>query len=50
MSSMENKIDKIVEKILEDYKDERFINQVEVFDQPDKEVVIDITKKMLKII
>ena len=50
MSSMENKIDKIVEKILEDYKDERFINKVEVFDQPDKEVVIDITKKMLKII
>ncbi|MCR5677991.1 MAG: serine O-acetyltransferase [Agathobacter sp.] len=50
MSSMENKIDKIVEKILEDYKDERFINQVEVFDQPDKEAVIDITKKMLKII
>lgn len=50
MSSMENKIDKIVEKILEDYKDDRFINTVEVFDQPDKDAVIDITKKMLKIV
>jgi len=44
------RIDQIVGTILEDYKDEKFINQVEVFDQPDKEAIIDITKQMLKII
>lgn len=47
---MEKKIDQIVEKLLDDYRDDKFINNVEVFDQPDKEIVIDITNKLLKII
>lgn len=50
MQKIEQKIDHIVETILEDYKDDKFINNVEVFDQPDKDVVIDITKKLLKIV
>ncbi len=47
---MEKKIGLIVEKLLDDYRDDKFINNVEVFDQPDKDVVIDITNKLLKIV
>ncbi len=43
-------IDDIVGKILDDYNDDRVINKVELFNQPDKEVVIEMTEKLLKII
>lgn len=50
MNKIEEKIDDIVGKILEDYRDDKFINNVEVFDQPDKDTIIEITKKLLKIV
>ena len=45
-----NEIDEIVADILEDYKEERVINRVELFAQPDTEEVVDILKKMMKIV
>lgn len=44
------KIDEIVGTILDDYNDERVINQMEVFDQPETDVVKDIVEKLLKVI
>lgn len=43
-------VEHIVDKLLQDYTDERVINNMEVFMQPDKDIVIDIAEKMLKII
>ncbi len=44
-------VDGIVNSILEDYTRERTIDKMEdFFDQPDKEVIIDIVDKMMKII
>ena len=43
-------IDDIVTKILDDYNDDRIINKVELFDQPDKEVIIEMIDKLMKII
>lgn len=45
-----NEIEEIVATILEDYREERIINQVELFAQPDTEVVTDILQKLLKIV
>lgn len=51
MSDKKNyEIDDIVSKILDDYNDDRVINKVELFNQPDKEMVIEMTEKLLKII
>ena len=47
---VKNEIDEIVANILEDYTDDRVINQVELFQQPDTERVIDILEKLLKIV
>ena len=38
----EEEIRNIVGELLEDYKDDRTINQIELFDQPDTEVIVDI--------
>ena len=46
----EEEIRNIVGELLEDYKDDRTINQIELFDQPDTEVIVDILDKMLKIV
>lgn len=46
-----SEVDDIVNSILEDYTRERTIDRMEdFFDQPDKEVIIDIVDKMMKII
>lgn len=51
MSKQTNsKIEDIVGAILEDYNDERVINQMGVFEQPESDVVRDIVEKMLKVI
>ncbi len=51
---MQNKIEReishIVCNILKDYENERTIDQIELFDQPDTEVVEDITQKLLNIV
>lgn len=47
---IKGKIEEIVGTILDDYNDDRVINQMDVFDQPESDVVRDIVEKMLKVI
>ena len=47
---VKNEIDEIVSNILEDYTDDRVINQVELFQQPDTERIVDLLEKLLKIV
>ncbi len=46
----ENRVNQIVQTILEDYEDSRTINKTDLCNQPDKEAVIDIIEKLLKIL
>lgn len=47
---IENEISSIVSDILEDYKNGRSIDKIDLFHQPDKDVVVDIVHKLLKIV
>lgn len=47
---MKTIIDDIVSNILDDYKDDRIINQEAMFTQPDSEEVSDILQKLFKIV
>lgn len=47
---IQNEIKGIVNSILEDYENKRDIDKLELFTQPDKEVVIDVLNKLLQII
>ncbi|MBR1865961.1 MAG: serine acetyltransferase [Lachnospiraceae bacterium] len=47
---IENEISSIVSDILEDYKNGRAIDKIDLFHQPDKDVVVDIVHKLLKIV
>ena len=49
-NKIEDEIKDIVNSILEDYETDRTIDTIELFDQPDTEVVADITKKLLNIV
>ncbi len=50
-SSLEIEVQKLVSDILEDYKGNRAIDSMEdFFNQPDKDVIIDIVNKMLRIL
>lgn len=47
----ENKeIEAVVQTILNDYEDERFINKIDFLNQPDRNDIIDIINKLLKIL
>lgn len=46
----ENKINEIVDSILEDYNKDRAIDKGRTFEQPDKEIIIDIAGKLQQII
>ncbi len=46
----ENKINEIVDSILEDYNKDRAIDKGRTFEQPDKEIIIDIVGKLQQII
>ncbi|MBQ6376031.1 MAG: serine acetyltransferase [Lachnospiraceae bacterium] len=50
MDSIRNEIKSITESILADYRKGRYIDRENNFDQPDKDVVIDILDKVQKII
>ena len=50
MSSMNNRIEKIVDGILEDYGSGRDIDRLELMRCPDRDAVIDIIKKLRRII
>ena len=49
--SLELEVQELVSDILEDYKSNRDIDRMEdFFNQPDKDVIIDIVNKMLRIL
>ncbi len=47
---IENEIKGIVSDILEDYQNGRGIDKMELFGQPDRDVIIDMVKKLMKIV
>ena len=49
-SRIQQEIGKIVGNILDDYKKERDIDKINAFNQPDSEVIIDITLKLQRIL
>ena len=48
--AIETEIKGIVKDILADYENGRAIDKIEPFGQPDKEVIIDIVHKLIKIV
>lgn len=50
MQNIKDEINSIVETILEDYQNDREIDKVQLFDQPDTSAVIDLIDKLLTII
>ena len=46
----EDRVENIVQLILEDYEDERVINKTDLYNQPDKGAILDIVDKLLKIL
>ena len=42
MTSFENRIEGIVDLILEDYTHDRDIDRIDLFKHPDKDIIIDI--------
>lgn len=50
MASIERQIENVVDTILEDYRSDRDIDRMEVFRQPDKDVIIDIIEKLRRIV
>ena len=49
-NTIESKVGEIVRNILQDYQSDRAIDKINLFHQPDKEVVIDIVQKLIQII
>ena len=47
---LKNEIKNIVDLIISDYDNDRDIDQLDVFNQPDRDVVKDIVVKLLRII
>ena len=47
---IEEKIEKVVDQILEDYRHDRDIDQMDILRQPDKDVIIDIIMKLRRIV
>ncbi len=50
MPTVEQQIECVVDAILEDYRQERSIDKVDLFRHPDKDVVIDIIGKLRRIV
>lgn len=50
MASIEQEIECIVDGILEDYRRDRDIDKVDLYRHPDKEVVIDMIRKLQRIV
>ena len=50
MSAIERQIENVVDTILEDYRNDRDIDRMEVFRQPDKDVIIDVLEKLRRIV
>ena len=50
MPSIEKEIEGIVDTILEDYRQGRDIDRIDLFSQPDKDIIIDIIQKLRRIV
>ena len=50
MESMEQRIENVVESILQDYQAGRDIDRMEQFSQPDKDLIIDMIEKLRRIV
>lgn len=48
--NQDREISDVVELILADYDDDRSVNKTDIYNQPDKEAIIDIISKLLKIL
>ena len=46
----DNRIEEIVDMIIKDYEEERTMNRVDILNQPDKQAIVDIVEKLLKIL
>ena len=50
MTPIEDQIEGIVDSILEDYRQDRNIDKMDLFGQPDKAVIIDMIDKLIRIV
>ena len=50
MTPIENQIEGIVDSILEDYRQDRNVDKIDLFGQPDKAVIIDMIGKLIRIV
>ena len=50
MTPIEKQIESVVDSILEDYQKQRAIDKLEVYRHPDKEIIIDMIGKLLRIV
>lgn len=50
MTPIEQQIEQVVDSILEDYRSDRDIDRIDLFRHPDKDIVIDIVHKLLRIV
>ena len=50
MTPIEKQIESVVDSILEDYQNQRAIDKLEVYRHPDKEIIIDMIGKLLRIV
>ena len=50
MTPIENQIEGIVDSILEDYRQNRNVDKMDLFGQPDKAVIIDMIDKLIRIV
>lgn len=46
----DNRIDEIVDMIINDYEDDRTVNRVDILNQPDKKAIVYVLEKLLKIL
>lgn len=50
LNDSDDRIEDIVQMILGDYEDDRAINKTDLYNQPDKEAIIDVVEKLFKIL
>ena len=50
MNRFEDKIEGLVDRILEDYRSDRAIDQMDIFRHPDKDVVVELIDKLRRIL
>ena len=50
MTPIEQQVENIVDTILVDYRNGRSIDRIDTFSHPDKEIIIDMIGKLLRIV